>query len=87
MVYGDSFQVVSSTPSFQLLAADNSIKNIYSTLSAAVEDAQTGDSIVMGGNSEESISVTTPLTITRNGFTAANLSAGEGYTLITADDK
>ena len=84
--FGGTFAVGSEDPFFQLLDSDNGIKNIYSTLAAAVDDAITADAISMGGSSNEAITIDKVLTIQRNGYDA-NLSADDGYALITTEDK
>ena len=83
VVYGDTFEVANDEPYFQTLNADETIKNTYTSLDAAISGAEENDSIAMHGDSTETITVNKPLTIQRNGYTASGLSAGDDYAILT----
>jgi len=51
----------------------------YKKLSDAVNNVEEGYSIKLHQTTTEAVEVSKPLTITKNGFTADNVTAGEGY--------
>jgi len=67
------------------LSTGNIINGYYKTLAAAVTAATT-ESVAMLKDVTETFAVAKTITIARGGFTAANMTAGEGYTLNTTDE-
>ena len=55
------------------------IDGYYTTLADAVEIADADDTVTLLKDNAETFTVSKALTITRNGFSAANVTAGEGW--------
>ncbi len=71
--------VVSEAKAGIVMDGDTSVTNYYATLQAAVDAVAANSAISLLADTYEAVTVSKALTVTRNGFNAPNLTAGEGY--------
>ena len=71
--------VVSAATAGIVMDGDTSVTNYYATLQDAVDHVAANSTISLLATTDEKVTVSNALTVTRNGFNAPNLTAGEGY--------
>ena len=73
------FVVSAAKAGITVMDGDTPVTNYYATLQAAVNDVAADSVISLLATTYEEVTVSKALTVTRNGFNAPSLTAGEGY--------